>query len=211
MTSVKETWVRAAVGISTACAAPQQGISNEAPKAQEINKTSADLRDMQDKAFWETEFTWCDSLVIAKRWGMTVNNSKSIIEDKVNAGAGYIVGTEIYQHLQDSPVDLSGLEYMEGHPVSYENKLTCTSYAEGLQHWYNGEERPFTYCDAELMAVYYDTKIREEKATLGNKASHGLVENARRYILDPARSSLQGEGMTGTSDFCQFDNPIQLP
>lgn len=148
--------------------------------------------------FYQTEYTTADAYILAALWNITVVDSKALIADKVAAGLSGNVGTAIYEGVSSAEgVSFAGVEFSEGNPIDADTVEWASSYVQGLGSYYRGTD--FSYCDAEVLSLYYKEKIRESKALLGTKALIGLTDVYRNEVLPAARVEVEDQ----LSDFCK--------
>jgi hypothetical protein len=149
--------------------------------------------------FWDTVFTTQDAYLIAALWNQTVVDAKAIIASKVTYGIESVVSTAIAEAIQAGPenIDLSKVQYTEGSPIDIETIDWVNSYASGLGSYYS--QNKFSYCDAEVVSLKFNEKIRESKSLLGNKVLIGYEDYWANEVIPSARVEVQDR----LSDFCR--------
>lgn len=129
-------------------------------------------------SFYESEFSYEDAEVLSNYWQMPVDEVKAFVEEKLFYGGASVVRAALIDAGEGSGYE-GGEHGGEGYGPSEAEALDT--------YWGKG----YTYCDARLVAAYWNEDVYETKVQLGNKLYAGGYE-ALTWHFESARSELDG-------------------
>lgn len=113
-------------------------------------------------SFYDNGYTPADAQVLAELWGGTVEDAKGRAERKLLWGDQWVLDDEL-KSAYNGGYDTEGHE--EGVGGDAESQAANAFW-----------DSPMNYCDAELLATFWETSLWEAKVTLGFKVQAGYTQ-----------------------------------
>jgi hypothetical protein len=131
--------------------------------------------------FFQSVYTYDDAALLAKHWGVSVSDAKSIISDKLTWGNDAIIKSSLVEALTlQSPTPTPS-------PAAAQDELSRFF------------DSAYTYCDARLLSTHWGDSLIDAKARIGRKLNWGDTD-----VIESMLSDARAEAHR-TSTPCRFD------